>query len=751
MVPSLSSASAALALAFWVAVASSCMTHPDTPAYRMPLPALDAPASGVTRTEAAFLAVPTNTSARASLEHITSKPHVAGTPGDHDMALYVQQQFKHAGIEDAVIDPQRVLLAYPKTRSLSLVDSQGHAIWTASLSEDVLASDSTSDTWWRNHTFNGYSPSGDETAPVVYANFGLPEDFEALAEAGVSVTGAVVLMRYGKCFRGLKAMNAEAAGAVGAIIYSDPAQDGFAKGAVYPEGPWRPKSSVQRGSIQFISVCAGDPSRAYAPQNKSVEEVCGKSQKELIPQIPVLPISWGDAVPILRALGGPAAPPAFHGALNLSSTGGYRLGPTPPTLHARMVVNNTFQKSAVWNVIARIPGTLPAEEDQPVILGNHRDAWVFGAADPNSGTAQLIEIAKGFGSLLASGWRPQRTILLTSWSGEEYGLLGSTAWGEVNGDGDDDPYLLSRALAYLNVDVGVSGQVFGASATPSLGSALHGVLQDVTDPSSGRPLSEQWSGDLYALGSGSDYTVFIDHLGIASVDMHFSPGTGTYGVYHSTFDSFEWMTSVGDPQFLYHVAMAQLWGLLALRLAGGAEAGQGGDHGGLDGVAGGVVGGQGVGMDMTMPIPFNCSLQADAIAGYITDLRRRTNATSHGQIDLSALTDAHAAFASAAVSTMAEAEQAATASPGPAREKLVRAVNGKLGLVERQFLSTAGLPGRKWFRHTLQAPGLYTGYAPQTFPGIAQAVDAGKWDTAQEQVEVAAARIRAAAQFLEQH
>lgn len=272
-------------------IALACIPDPETPFFTIGTTAVQRMAHSndaqLTPIEDQFLAVPSNESARQSLQHLTSKPHIAGTQGDYDMAIFVRDSLISAGIENAAIDPQRVLLTYPVERSLDLVDDKtGDVVCAAPLAEDVLPTDPTSDTWWRNHTFNGYSPSGNVTAPVVYANFGFPEDFAALKAAGVEVKGAIVLMRYGKCFRGLKAMNAEANGAIAALIYSDPEQDGYAQGSVYPDGPWRPPSSVQRGSIQFISICAGDPSRAYLPEG-SVEAVCGRSQQELIPTIPV--------------------------------------------------------------------------------------------------------------------------------------------------------------------------------------------------------------------------------------------------------------------------------------------------------------------------------------------------------------------------------------------------------------------------------------------------------------------------------
>eukprot|EP00929_Paragymnodinium_shiwhaense_P124314 TRINITY_DN9950_c0_g2_i1.p1 TRINITY_DN9950_c0_g2~~TRINITY_DN9950_c0_g2_i1.p1 ORF type:complete len:732 (-),score=108.41 TRINITY_DN9950_c0_g2_i1:136-2331(-) len=702
-----------------------CLVDPGTPVYTMGRSSVRAAStatdSQLEAFEELFLAVPSNDSARASLKHITSKPHVAGTDGDLEMARYVQARLLEAGIPEAEIDPQRSLLAYPVNRSLTLVDSEGRVLSKASLSEELISSDRTTDTWWRNHTFNGYSPSGNVEARVVYANYGFPEDFAALEEAGVSVKGAIALMRYGKCFRGLKAKNAQEAGAVAALIYSDPADDGFAQGSVYPNGPWRPPTSVQRGSIQFISTCAGDPARAYAPHGRSVEEVCGYSQDELIPKIPVLPMSYSDATPFLESLGGPEVPPAFRGALNLT----YRFGPSAEGAKAVLHVHNRFQKSPVWNVIAKIPGSLAADVDQPILLGNHRDAWVYGAADPNSGTAQLLEVARGLGKLLKKGWRPLRTIVLCSWSGEEYGLLGSTAWAEVHGDDDSGALAtkggLSRALAYLNVDTGVSGNAFRASGTPTLGRVLAGALGQVKDPRSGTALSELWDdGDLFALGSGSDYTAFIDHLGIPSLDMYFGPSNNApYGVYHSVYDSFHWMDTEGDPGFHYHVAMAQVWGLVALRLAGLQER-------------------------PFAPLPFNVSLQAEAISGYIQDARAAIEAAKGPQMNFAEIDAAQAKYAAAAKTIMERASAAAAAG----KQAAVQALNERLAGVERQFLTIEGLPKRKWFRHVLQGPGLHTGYAAKTLPGVDDAVSAADWARAQSQLNVAARRIAAAAAFL---
>eukprot|EP00301_Raphidiophrys_heterophryoidea_P002246 c11052_g1_i1.p1 GENE.c11052_g1_i1~~c11052_g1_i1.p1 ORF type:complete len:704 (+),score=173.11 c11052_g1_i1:37-2148(+) len=648
-----------------------------------------------------FLSVPSSESAKASLWHYTRNPHVAGTQGDKDLAYWTRDQMRSLGLDSEVVSVN-VSLTYPVRRSLQLQDEAGQVIYTASLSEDILAQDNTSDTIWRNLTFNGYAPSGKSKAPLVYANFGRPEDFDALEQNNVSVSGSIVIVRYGSCFRGLKAMNAEKRGAIGTIIYSDPAQDGYAKGPVYPAGPWRPSSSVQRGSVQFNSLCAGDPNRAYLGPSATFD-LCGYEPNALVPQHPVIPISYGDALPLLQALGGPVAPSSFQGALNAT----YRLGPS--LLLVDLETENEFVPSTpIWNVVTTIPGTLSAEDDRHVLIGNHRDAWVFGAADPNSGSAALIEIAKGFAALLQSGWQPDRTLVLLSWSGEEYGLLGSTAWAEVNA-----PDLYNKALVYLNVDVGVSGDKFSASGTPALESAVLNVLQKVQDPLRAVPLAEVWDKDYGVLGSGSDYTVMLDNLGIASVDLGFDNG-GSYGTYHSTYDSFDWVATQADPTFQYHKAIAQVWGLLALRLATASV------------------------------LPFNHTAQADAIDQYIATVQRQL--PNPAPVSLAPLATATASYRSAAanVSQLVESLSLAHSSSEPA----VASLNDRLAFTERRFLSRDGLPGRKFFKHVLQAPGLYLGYGADVLPGVTQAVQDANWDLAAAQVQVAAQCITDAALYL---
>jgi N-acetylated-alpha-linked acidic dipeptidase len=711
--------------------------------------------------EKEFISIPDSNNAQENLKYITSKPHVAGTNGDLEMATYVYNQLIDAGLPNVSFWNLTVGLNYPIDHpQLSMVDinNNDNVIFQASLSEDILSEDSTSDTIWRNMTFNGYAPSGDVQASVVYANYGRPEDFDYLESQDIDVTNKIVIVRYGECFRGLKAMNAEARGAIGTIIYSDPEDDGYGAGDVYPDGPWRPSSSVQRGSAQFNSLCGGDPYRAdprYKALNNgddgetsTTQDVCSYDVSELIPSHPVLPISYGDAQPILAMLGGLNAPDSFIGGIdNLT----YTLGPSEG-IEMHLKTSHEDVVTPIWNIVATIEGTLDAEDDLPILMGNHRDAWVYGAADPNSGTAALIEVARGFGTLLANGWKPRRTIQLLSWSGEEYGLLGSTGYGELNAD------WLSRAAIYLNTDVTTSGDALYVYASPALGTLWEGVLTDLNgeinpnpnqgnekdvkdeklnneintflgvnvqngpigdfyDCNSNKFMKGSTSDDIKTLGSGSDYTVFLDRLGIASLDFLFSPNLANaaaqYGVYHSIYDSFDWMNEWGGDGtqgtcFDYIVAASKVWGILAMRLA------------------------------TDQFVPFDHEDTAKALGGYLKQLESE----AMPGLDLSNLTHATTYFARASQKMVKDI----ATCPGD-YDSIVN-LNNRLSLTERKFLSDEGLPSRPWFKHVLQAPGLYLGYAGESYPGIQQAIDDGNLELAQEQVNEAALRVNNAATFL---
>ncbi|MGH9908169.1 MAG: M28 family peptidase, partial [Pyrinomonadaceae bacterium] len=467
-----------------------------------------------------------------------------------------------------------VLLPYPKRPGI--VEIVGSKRERLSVKEAVIPEDPSSSSSKIIPLFNGYSPSGDVTAPLVYVNYGLPPDYEALKKLGVDVKGRIVIARYGNSFRGVKAKVAEENGAVGLIIYSDPADDGYTQGDVYPKGPWRPPDSAQRGSVQYLFRYPGDPLTPGRPSTPGVPRLKIEEATDLT-RIPVQPISYGDARRLLEPLRGPVRPQGFQGGLPFA----YHVGGTDD-VRVHLKTEMDYQVRKIWNVIARIEGN--EEKDRWVIMGNHRDAWTFGAVDPNSGSTAMLEAARGFGQLLKSGWKPRRTIVLCSWDGEEYGLIGSTEWVEEHAT-----ELREKAVAYLNMDAAVSGAHFGASSVPSLWKLVRSTTRDIRDPKTGKTVYQQWQdrarearpeaemtdaetgsdakiaeARIGALGSGSDYTPFLQHLGIPSLDMGFG---GDYGVYHSAYDSFHWMSQFGDPTFAYHVAAAQLWGTVAMRLA----------------------------------------------------------------------------------------------------------------------------------------------------------------------------------------
>ncbi|CAK9105416.1 Probable glutamate carboxypeptidase ARB_02390 [Durusdinium trenchii] len=641
--------------------------------------------------EQILLDTPCNRTARKNLRRYASTAHMAGTAEDLEMAEFTRDKIRSYGL-DAVIKPMDALLQFPVSRSLDLLDAAGRVKFKAPLIEDEISEDPTSGTQWRNMSFLAYAASGLATSQVVYANYGRPEDFDVLEQQGINVTGRIVLARYGECFRGLKVMNSQDRGAAAVLIYSDPADDGYTVGKTYPDGPWRPATSVQRGSVQFNSLCAGDPRRAAS--KLSPEEICGHAEDDLIPSIPAIPLSYHDALPILKDLGGPTAPASFRGTLPVT----YRLGPSEGKV--RLFVNSTKVVSPIWNVITTIPGSLSAADDQPVVVGNHRDAWVFGAADPNAGSSVMLEVAKSLGALLKAGWRPQRTIILASWSGEEYGLLGSTGWAESEADG-----VLKRASVYINTDVGVSGTMFKAAASPSVGRSLVRALAKVNDPVTGEPMDKVWTGKLGTLGSGSDYTVFLDHLGIASCDLSFAQnitgfGAYPYGVYHSIYDSYTWIEKEADPLFLYHVTLAKIINLLVFDFADSDQ------------------------------IPINLADTGKALQSYVAAVR---DSHHHAAVDFSPLMVAANAYLNAAV-----AFHGSDASARSSR-------NDILGTAERSFLDKQGLPRRKWFKHILQAPGFYLGYAAKVFPGIDDALENNDLESARDLIRKAAALIQDAA------
>jgi len=679
------------------------------------------------RFEEQFRAVPKPASAREHLRRLTAEPHVAGSQEDYTTAVYVRDQLRSYGIA-AEMEEYQVLLPLPKTPSV--VEMVAPRRERLKVQEEVVAEDSTSSSRKIVPLFNGYSASGDVTAPLVYVNYGLPEDYEALKKLGVDARGKIVIARYGNSFRGVKAKVAEQNGAIGILIYSDPADDGYVQGDVYPKGPWRPASSAQRGSVQYLFQYPGDPLTPGTPSIKGTPRI-KMEEVTSIPHIPVQPISYGDARVLLQQLGGVVRPKGFQGGLPFAyHTGG---GTSANDVRVHLRTDMDYQVRTIWDVIGRIDGAL--EKDSWVLMGNHRDAWTFGAVDPNSGTAALLEAARGFGQLLKSGWSPRRTIVLCSWDAEEYGLIGSTEWAEQHA-----AELQQKAVAYLNVDVAVSGANFGASSVPSMWKLIRGAAREVRDPKTGKTVYQAWQdrsrdaqpeADLTntasgasaritearigALGSGSDYTPFLQHLGVPSIDMGFS---GDYGVYHSAYDSFHWMEKFGDPTFEYHAAMAQLWGTIALRLA------------------------------MASGLPFDYTDYATQIREYLTETERTAGRRKLGDsFDAKALSTAVNEFAEEAARIDKRRRELilefdkATPQQGNANmiqtPERLRRINDALVAVERALIDSRGLRGRAWYTHQIYAPGFYTGYAAQPLPDLRQAIEDRNAPNARE----AAARI----------
>ena len=574
--------------------------------------------------------------------------------------------------------------------------------------------------------FNSMSPSADLEADVVYANYGTPEDFDRLKQMNVDVRGKIVIVRYGQNFRGVKVFVAQERGAAGVIIYSDPRDDGYFRGDPYPQGPWRPASGVQRGSVGFMFQFAGDPTTPGAASVASSADLKRISPVESaqLPKIPVTPLSYADASPILEHLGGPASPREWQGALPFT----YHLGPGPAKV--KMHLKQDFQFRTIWDVIGKIRGTLWPNEW--AVAGNHRDAWVYGAVDPNSGTAAMLEAVHGFGELLKSGWKPKRTIVLGSWDAEEEGLIGSTEWGE---DHEKD---LANAVAYFNMDVAVSGRKFGASGVPSLKQFIRDIAKAVPSPEGGtvydewkkasqqnpefrpqetssstfRPPASEPHGDVPVgdLGSGSDYTVFLQHLGVPSTDIG---STGDYGVYHSVFDNFAWFKKFGDPDFLYEQQMARIYGLEILRIS------------------------------TADVLPYNYEDYGKEVLAYIDGAKNKARARFADKApDFAAAVEGARHLQEAGGKFL----QRQRKFPNPPDK-----MNAVLLQTERALLIPEGLPNRSWYHHAIYAPGQYTGYAAVVIPGVNEAIDARDVRRTEQQIAALAVALNRAAMVLEQY
>lgn len=692
---------------------------------------------------------------REWLQRLSSEPNHVGSPHDKANAEFVRDLFARWGW-DAQIEVFEVLYPTLKQHTLELV---APSRFTASLKEPPVEGDTTSSRTDGLPPYNEYGADGDVTGDLVYLNFGMPADYKALARRGIDVRGKVVIARYGGGWRGLKPKLAQEHGAIGCIIYSDPHEDGYYRGDSYPKGGWRPPDGVQRGSVLDMTTYPGDPLTPGVGATHGAARLT-VSEARTILKIPVIPISYADAQPLLAALAGPVAPSNWRGALPIT----YHMGPGPARVH--LSISSDWGLKPLYDVIAKIRGTDSA--DEWVVRGNHRDGWVFGAWDPLSGQVAMLAEAKAIGTLIKSGWKPKRTLVYGSWDGEEPGLLGSTEWAEAHA-----AELERKAVLYLNSDTNTRG-FLAAGGSHSLQRLVNEVAASVADPETGvstearlrahmmvdgyekdpsdeREVAEQKArnaelaasgGDLplAALGSGSDYTPFLQHLGLATLSIEYHGEADQDGVYHSDYDSFDHYVRFGDPNFAYGIAEAKTAGHVVLR------------------------------MSQADLLPLQFMGFAETAASYVQQLHKLVNDKARNAADLARLMDRKAfklvadptrpvsppepeavvpeldlSPLDAAVARLKRSAQAydesyakaiASGTRFPAARR--RQLNALLRGMEEKLTDARGLPGREWFKHFVYAPGRLTGYGVKTLPGVREAIDDAQWDEARRYAAVTA-------------
>jgi N-acetylated-alpha-linked acidic dipeptidase len=691
---------------------------------------------------------------RGWLKTLSSEPNNVGSPHDKANAEAVRDLFKQWGW-DAQIETFEVLYPTLKQHTLELV---GPTKFVASLKEPPVAGDESSARTDAMPAYNIYGGDGDVTGDLVYLNYGMPDDYRDLARRGIDVKGKIVITRYGGGWRGLKPKLAQEHGALGCIIYSDPQNDGYGAGDVYPKGGFRPPEGLQRGSVQDMTLYAGDPLTPGVGATKNAKRLPLDKAKTIL-KIPVLPISYADAQPFLAALEGPVVPGSWRGSLPIT----YHFGPGPAKVH--LAISSDWGMKTLYDVIAKIPGA--QSPDQWIVRGNHRDGWVFGAWDPLSGQVAMLAEAKAIGVLLKSGWKPKRTLVYASWDGEEPGLLGSTEWAETHAD-----ELQRKAVLYLNSDENSRG-FLGAGGSHSLQRLLNDASSTVKDPETGVSVAARLrarmmvdgydkgaSGEarkdariaasgadlpIEALGSGSDFTPFMQHLGITSLNIEYGGESDQSGVYHSSYDTFEHFVRFGDPQFAYGVAEAQTAGHIVLRVADAD----------------------------VLPLQFTGF--AETVEGYIEELHRLADDKRKSAEELGRLLDQNAFTLTAdptrvvlpparepavpylnfaaldnivlQLKTSAKAYDAAYAKLEAGDIKLPAAqideLNALLQGMEQTLTAARGLPGRDWFKHLIYAPGMLTGYGVKTLPGVRESIESGQWSVANEYSVVTAAALNA--------
>ncbi|MDP2583701.1 MAG: transferrin receptor-like dimerization domain-containing protein [Candidatus Palauibacterales bacterium] len=684
---------------------------------------------------------------RAWLKRMSSEPNQLGSPHGKVNAMFVDSLFRAWGFQTR-IDEYQVLFPTPKQRVLEMV---APTRFQASLREPPVKGDATSSVYaHRLPPYNAYSADGDVTSELVYVNQGIPRDYEALARMGIDVKGKIVIARYGGSWRGIKPKVAAEHGAIGCILYSDPLDDGYHEGETWPDGPFRPPEGVQRGSVMDMPLYPGDPLTPGVGATADAKRL-SPEEAPTIMKIPVLPVSYADAKPLLAALAGPVAPEGWRGGLPIT----YHVGPGPAKVHLKLAFD--WKLATAYDVVGMLPGS--ERPDEWVLRGNHRDGWVFGAEDPLSGQVALLEEAKAVGALARTGWRPRRTIVYLSWDGEEPALLGSTEWVE-----DHAAELEKKAVLYINSDSNGRG-FLGVGGSGTLVRFVNQVAREVTDPETGvsvaaRALArrdvegrgdDEASGSggeserlpLSPLGSGSDYSPFLQHLGIASLNLGYG-GESRGGIYHSAYDSFDWYLRYGDPSFAYGVTLARTAGRLTLRMADA----------------------QVLPLSLT-PFAKDVARYADQVMA-LADSTRKATARRNERVasdayrlahdpsetyvapdsqagvpylDFSPLQNAVAALNQSAAAY--DRALAAASRDGGAPSEAVRArLNTILGGLEQSMTRKDGLPRRPWFRHQIYAPGFYTGYGVKTLPGVREAIEQRSWDEATEQIRILAGTLR---------
>ncbi|MEO8378283.1 MAG: transferrin receptor-like dimerization domain-containing protein [Acidobacteriota bacterium] len=688
--------------------------------------------------EAQFDAKLNRENLRNWMKRLTARPHHLGSAYDKENAEFIAAQFRSWGYETA-IERFDVLFPTPKTRVVELLAPERYV---AKLNEPALKEDATSgQTAEILPPFNAYSIDGDVTGELVYVNYGVPKDYEVLERNGVDVRGKIVIARYGGSWRGIKPKVAAEHGAIGCLIYSDPGDDGYASGDPYPKGAWRSEQSVQRGSVADMPVYSGDPLTPGVGATATAKRL-DRSQATTLTKIPVLPISYGDALPLLRNLSGPVVPEKWRGGLPLA----YHLGPGPARVHLKLEFD--WKLVPAYDVIARMPGSDLA--DQWIVRGNHHDAWVHGASDPTSGMVALMEEARAIGELAKSGWRPRRTLIFAAWDGEEQGLLGSTEWVETH-----MAELRQHAVIYINSDSNGRG-FLDVGGSHTLERFVTEVARDVMDPERdvsvlerlrARKLVDAETAEdrqglrerallrLDALGSGSDFTPFLQHAGVASLAVGYG-GEDEYGVYHSAYDSFDHFNRFVDPKFDYGVTQAMTTGRMMLRLANANT------------------------------LPFEATTFAATAGRYLeevtkladtarADAEERNRQLRDRTMELAADPTKpfhapkgmepvpHLEFAALTNAVDHLRKSAAKFDTAATREDRV------MMSLERALTRDEGLPSRPWYRHHVYAPGLYTGYGVKTFPAVREAIELKKWDEANREIVVLAKVLEGYAALLE--